>query len=226
MLTGALRQWDDATYLIFSTAIALPSLAAPALWRGGRRPWTRGYWFKLNLWVAIVVFFGTYFGSHYFFDLMGMRYAFDVRWTFDSRMLGHSDQEVPVFMYPLTHAFFMTYFVVLLEVERWMVEHLRPAFSGRIAIILGLSYVLAFLETFFMDCGLLSDLFSYEKHERMLLVGSLGYASYFVVGLPMVGRIDAAGAKWDLGRVIGSALSSCMAIMVLLEAWARFVGRL
>lgn len=229
MLTGVLRRWDDAGYLCFSVAAAAPSVLVPALSRARPdhgRPWVRCYWFKLHVWVAIVVFFGTYFGTHYFFDLMGMRYAFDVRWNFESDILGHSGQRVPVFMYPLTHAYFMTYFTLLIVADRALVRWLRPGPMGRAAVVVCLSYTLAFAETLFMASSLLSDLFAYQNHGRMLLVGSFGYASYFVVGLPSVRRIDAGGELWTIQRVVVEALATSMAILILLEVWAKVIGPL
>lgn len=226
ILTGTIRGWDDADYLVFSIAVGAPPLVIPLLSRARPdrgRPIASCYWFKLNVWVAIVVAFGTYFGTHYFFDLMGMRYAFPARWTFDAAELGHSGQHVPVFMYPLTHAYFMTYYVVLMVAERVIVGRLQPGPIGRALVVFALAYAIAFAETFFMASDLLSDLFAYEQRGRMLAVGSLGYAVYFVIGLPMVRRID---ASWTLGRVVLEALATCMAILVLLEVWAKVIGPL
>ncbi len=236
VLTGTLRAWDDADYLVFGCAVAAPAAIGPLLARGrpdaGRRPW-HGYWFKLNLWVAIVVAFGTYFGTHYFFDYMGMRYAFGARWTFEAVELGHSGQRVPVFMYPLTHAYFMTYFAILMVADRTAVARLGlgrddalPRRLGRAAVVLALAYGIAFAETFFMATELLRDLFAYGSRERMLAVGSFGYAVYFVIGLPVVRRIDGDPLRWPLLRVVGSALATCMAILVALELWAQLIGPL
>lgn len=77
-----------------------------------------------------------------------------------------------------------------------------------------------------MASDALSDYFSYADKGRMLRWGSLGYASYFVVGLPLVARIDEDGERWSLGRVLVQALAACMLILCLLEAWAKLVGPL
>jgi cycloeucalenol cycloisomerase len=229
MLTGILRQWSDIDYLLFSTAMAAPSVLLPAFSPtrpAGTRPWFRCFWFKLNIWVLIVVCFGTYFGTHYFFDLMGMRYAFDVKLTFDSDILGHSGQRVPLFMYPLTHAYFMTYFATMLIAEREIMHRFKPSQFGSILVVTFLAYSVAFAETYFMASPLLSGLFAYDNRHRMLTFGSFGYSSYFVVGLPMVRRIDSDGKSWSLDRVVIEALATCMAILVLLEAWAKLIGPL
>ncbi len=229
IITGLVRSWGDAEYLVFSLAVAAPAVFIPAFSRtrpDRGRPWRQCYWFKLNVWVAVVVAFGTYFGTHYFFDFMGMRYAFGAKWTFDAAGLGHSGQHVPVFMYPLTHAYFMTYYAVLMVGERAVVRRLRPGMLGRALVVLALAYAIAFAETFCMASDLLGDLFAYEKRGTMLAIGSFGYAVYFVIGLPMVRRIDADGTSWTLGRVVLEALATCMAILVLLEVWAKLMGPL
>ncbi len=227
VVSGVLRGWNDAHYLVFSCACAAPAALGPALVRDrSGLPLAQRYWFKLNVWVAIVVAFGTYFGTAYFFDLMGMRYAFPSDWTLQSNIVGQSGQRVPVFMYPLTHAYFMTYFTVLVVADRTLRARLRPGPLGRALIIAVLSYALAFAETFFMATELMRDLFAYEQQQRMLAVGSIGYAAYFVIGLPMVRRIDEGAERWSLGRVVLEALATCMAIMVLLELWAQVVGPL
>lgn len=228
MVTGLIQHLNENDLLFLSVSLAAPSALLPAL--SSSRPdkdlpWSQCYWFKLNVWIAIVATFGTYFGTHYFFDLMGMRYAFDVQWTFDSHVLGQSGQRVPIFMYPLTHAYFMTYYTALVVVERKILRLVQPTFPWHVLILLGLSYTVAFAETFFMDNSFMTGLFAYDKHERMLAVGSFGYASYFVVGLPMVRRID-EGERWTMMRVIIEALAACMAILVLLEVWAKMVGPL
>jgi cycloeucalenol cycloisomerase len=190
-------------------------------------PWWRSYWFKLNIWIAIIVFMGTYTGTHYFFDLMGMRYSFGgARWNFSSDVTGHSRQQVPVFMYPLTHAYFMSYFTALMTAERYIVRRWGLQFAARMVVVVLLSYCLAFLETFFMASPLLSEFFAYESRHRMLKLGSLGYSSYFIAGLPMVQRIDSDGVRWTLERVLIEALATCMMILALLEVWAKTIGPL
>lgn len=224
--TGLVRGWGDSEYLLFGIATALPALVGPLLWRHQPRGPGVPYWIKLNVWVAIVVFFGTYIGTHYFFDLMGMRYAFPCTWTFSAEVVGRTPGKVPVFMYPLTHAYFVTYYTVLVVAMRGLESMFRPSKLGRAAIVLGLAYLLAFLETFFMASEALGDWFGYADRERMLYLGSLGYAAYFVVGLPLLRGMDEGDEPWSLRQVVLNALASCMAILLLLEAWAKLVGPL
>ncbi|KAH6684982.1 cycloeucalenol cycloisomerase [Plectosphaerella plurivora] len=244
MLTGRLAHWGDAELLLFSTAVSAPALALPAYLERRRRSACDSrsifdsYWVRLNIWVFIVVCWGTYFGTHYFFDLMGMRYNFsNIRWTLDAQVLGSaSGQTVPLFMYPLTHAYFMTYFSVMLVAERALSGVLLGAAGegtgvGRACIVVALSYVVAFLETFFMAAEVLSEYFSYADRDRMMRLGSLGYAMYFIAGLPMARRIDGEGSErggktWTLERTVVEAAATCMMIQAMLEVWAKVAGPL
>ncbi|KAL8366849.1 hypothetical protein RB595_008698 [Gaeumannomyces hyphopodioides] len=243
MLTGRLATWADRELLIFSTAAALPALVVPALVahrrhpRNTRRPpLLAQHWLKLNVWVFLVVCWGSYFGSHYFFRLMGMRYNFPaVRLTLDSDVLrdgggggGRWRQRVPLFLYPLTHAYFMTYFAVLQRAERAAraLLPLRDSAASRALAVVAASYAVAYAETFFMAADCLARYFWYRDRARMLSWGSLGYAMYFVAGLPMVRRVDGGGQRWSLGRTVREAAATCMAIQVLLEVWAKLAGPL
>lgn len=229
VLSGWLRSWGDLGFLAFSCFAAFPMTLGPVLVARRARRGFHAYLLKLNLYVGVLVFFGTYFGTHYFFDLMGMRYAFPTQLVFDAELLGRSGSHVPVFMYPLTQAYFMTYFTVLVVAERGIRRRLPIARTSPLAAALlvgALSYGVAFAETFFMATDLMKDLFAYEKKGRMLLVGSFGYAVYFVVGLPMVRDLDEPDRRWTLRHTGLRALAACMLILLLLEVWAKAVGRL
>jgi cycloeucalenol cycloisomerase len=226
LLTGWLRAWTDAGYLAFSCFAAAPAAIGPLATARGR-DFAGGvpYWVKLNLYAGILVFFGTYVGTHYFFDLMGMRYAFPSRWTFEALHVGESGERVPSFMYPLTQAYFVTYFTVLVVAYRKVTTAFRLGALARAAVVLVLAYSIAFAETFFMATDLLSDLFWYEKKDKMLALGSFGYAAYFVVGLPLARGIDEP-ERTPVAEVVVRALAAAMAIFFLLELWARAIGRL
>jgi cycloeucalenol cycloisomerase len=223
MLGGLVHGWGDVEYLVFSIACGLSVGAAPWL-IGPRatRPGARGYAVRLNLWVFVLVAFGTYVGTAYFFDLMGMKYAFPVTWMLQSDVVGRSGQTVPVFMYPLTQAYFLTYFVVLQVVYRRIVTGLSPGPLGRALVVAVLAYTIAFLETLSMANDAIARYFEYADRQRMLLLGSWGYAAYFVIGLPMVRRLPGT----TLGGALLQALGTSMGILVLLELWAQLIGPL
>lgn len=230
MVTGWIHTFGDVGFMVFSVAVAAPTLALPAfLDRNTQRPWWRSYWFKLNAWSAILVFGGTYFGTAYFFDLMGMRYEFDVSWTFESPVVGRHGGRVPVFMYPLTQAYFVSYFVLLTVAYRRLRPSLGPI--GRALLVLGLAYAMAVAETLAMANPLIADAFSYADRTRMLLLGSWGYAVYFIIGLPMLFALDEPTAddpapQWTLRRTAFHAIGTYMLILCGLEVWAQLIGPL
>lgn len=228
MLGGLYRGWSDPGYLLFGLAAAAPLIAVPWLWPSaedrGVRPW-QTTWFRMNLWVAILVWFGSYFGSEYFFDVLGMRYEFPTRWNLDAALVGSGRDEVPLFLYPLTQAYFMTYHVGMTVLYRRLRTGWSLGPAARIAVMFVLAYAVAFAETFFMAIPALQDVFSYPDRGRMLVLGSLFYASYFVISLPVFSRID-EDQPWTLGRTIGSALAVSMGVLIVLDGWALLFGRL
>jgi len=92
--------------------------------------------------------------------------------------------------------------------------------------VLALSYVVAFGETFFMASPLLSEVFLYDKRDRMMKVGTFGYMIFFVTGLPMLGRVDSRGEDWPLSSVVTEALAAFTCILLLFELWAKIIGPL
>jgi cycloeucalenol cycloisomerase len=179
------------------------------------------------VWVAILVAFGTYFGTHYFFDLMGMIYGFPVTWTLESPVLGRNAGDVPLFMYPLTQA----YFVGMSVAYRWLRTRYDLRGLGRAIVVLALAYAVAFAETFAMANDLIAEYFAYADRARMLALGSFGYAVYFVVGLPIAFRIDEPtdddpAPCWSALRVARDVLVATMLILCGLELWAQLVGPL
>jgi len=228
IVTGWIHTWGDRGYLLFALALGGAAVVGPWLWPGrpdrGRPVW-ECWWLKLNLWVFVLVFFGTYVGTHYFFDLMGMRYSFPVTWTLQAE-LGSSSQTVPVFMYPLTQAYFVTYFVAAPIVLRRLDRAFGLGWPGRALAVLVLGYGIAWMETFAMANDGLSAYFAYADKDKMLRFGSLGYAAYFLVGLPLVIRIDEHDRRWPLWRVLLEAIAACAGIWLLLELWEAVVGPL
>jgi cycloeucalenol cycloisomerase len=86
-----------ASLIIGAPNVLVPLLYAPKLNDG--RKWYERFWFKYLLWLFIFTFVATYFLTEYFFDVLGMKYAFThVKWNFDSLLLGSGKQRVPLMM--------------------------------------------------------------------------------------------------------------------------------
>ena len=237
MTTGMLTRWGDAGFLVFSLITAAPLFLVPAFYHGrvpalAATPWHRSYWFKFNLWIFLFVWIGTYFLTHYFFEVLGMRYAFPTRWNLGAALIGRG-RDIPVFMYPLTQAYFVTYHIAMLVVLR-RVHRALGDLSGRpgrrillLLVAVVLAYLVAYAETFFMASEFLADLFWYADKPRMLRWGSLFYACYFFVSLPLLAGMDEPPAQpCTLGRAALEALAAGMLVFMILDALTIIVGPL
>lgn len=222
-----MASWGDPAYLAFGISVALPLWLVPLLRRGEAdrgRPWWDAHWLRFNVWIAVFTWVGSYFITHYFFRVMGMAYAFPVEWTLDAEIGGEvGTSEVPLFLYPLTHAYFVTYHTVLVVALRKVRAVLTPGPAGTAVAVFLLSYGVAFAETFAMANPLLERWFGYADLGRMLVLGSAGYALMFCVSLPLIARLDEP-RPWPLRRVLIEALGASMAALILLDAWALIIG--
>jgi cycloeucalenol cycloisomerase len=246
LLSGAVLTWDDPTYLAFGLVCGAPPVLVPALLH--RRvpalrgvPWHQSYWLKYNVWIFLFVFVGTYFLTHYFFDVLGMRYAFPTRWNGGAALVGRARPEIPLFMYPLTQAYFVTYHVVMLVLLRRArgllglpapgAPDMSPGssrFVRRLAlavVTVVLAYGVAFAETWFMASDAIAAYFGYADKPRMLQYGSLFYACYFLVSLPLLSRLDEpAGARTPLGQAVLSSLAAGMLVFFILDLLTWIIG--
>ena len=194
------------------------------------RPWWRTYWCKLNVWIGIYAGVGSYFGSEYFFDVLGMVYNYpQLAWRLDSVLLGSGDADGAVHH---------------VSVGALLLRHLPHASASSCCagcgprgsfghawlwplVVLAAAYGFAWAETFAMTGGAIAEQFTYRDLPRMLRWGSLFYATYFVVSFPMIYRLDESpGDDWPLRRVAVEALAAGMLLLFLLDALTHFVGRL
>ncbi|MGH8446118.1 MAG: hypothetical protein ACREVL_12680, partial [Solimonas sp.] len=212
------------------------------LWlrRNSGVPWRQSYWFKYNVYMAVYVFFATYFHTEYFFDVLGIRYHFPhVSWYFDSALLGPDEatalatfRKVPPGMYFNAIAFFIVYHslaVVLMRRVRTMTPNAAPWLRGLLwaLTVAAAAYFFAWAETYFY-VGV-SDLSRanvwYVDIPRMLSLGSLCYALYFIVSFPNVYRLDEDAAQpWTAGRAVIEASAVSMIVLLLLDLFAWVVG--
>lgn len=229
MLSGAYRSWGELGYMAFGLAAGLPLWLIPCLLDSPeqRRAPLRQTWFRLNLWIALFVFVGSYVCTHYFFGVVGMRYGFPTQWTLEAELIGREPGSVPLFLYPLTHAYFVTYHVGATVLRRYLRARLSLGPLASLALLLVLAYGVAFAETFCMAVPALADVFEYADRQRMLVIGSIFYGSFFVVSLPVFETLEAdPEAPWPLSRVVLSSLGVGMAVVLLLDMWAKLFGSL
>ena len=184
--------------------------------------------FAILIFMLVFGFFGNYFGSEYFFDVLGMVYVYpNITTTLDAALVGSGEQTVPLIMYAYTHVYFMTYHATAnialrklnsLMPGKWL---LFPLF------VFLIGYAWAWMETTAMATPLLADSFYYQNMDRMLAYGSAIYATYFIASFPIWYFLDEQpGSNWSLLQVTAGALSASMLTFFMLDFAAHIVGRL
>lgn len=231
MVTGWDKSFSNIALLAQSWLTALPILIVPMLLakKYTDKPWYQSYWFKVNVYLAVFSFFGNYFGSEYFFDVLGMVYNWpNVTTTLDSAIVGEGVQSVPLIMYFLTHAFFMTYHVTANIVLRRLRNQNFP--GGMLLFplfVFVIGYAWAWIETKAMANPLMAESFYYENMDLMLAYGSAIYATYFLASFPIYYFLDEDRDRpWNLWHVMGGALSASMLTFFMLDFLAHYVGSL
>ncbi len=233
MFTGWVKTFNDAQLLIHSLIVMLPIFVVPCLLQKkySNVPWTQSYFLKANLYLLIFGFWGNYFGSEYFFDLLGMVYNFPNATTnLDSALVGTGKQPVPLIMYMYTHAYFMTYHVtaniVLRKLKSYTTNMAAIASATLFMVfVFVVGYVWAYLETFAMANPLMAGMFYYEKMELMLKYGSIVYATYFIASFPIYYFIDEeSDKKWSLLQVCSGAFTASILTQYMLDAAVHMIG--
>jgi cycloeucalenol cycloisomerase len=201
--------------------------------------WRDSYWFKLNVYMAVWVFFATYYHTEYFFDLLGLRYRFPaVHAYFDSALVGPDEgtaaaewKKVPVGMYLNSVAFFLVYHtaavVCMRRVRRFTLAWSAPARRASwVVIVAAAALFFAWAETYLYITDDAAANVWYVDVRAMLRFGSIFYAMYFIVSFPNVFRLDEdpAAPRWTLSRAVIEASFVGIVSMTLLDLWANFIG--
>jgi cycloeucalenol cycloisomerase len=231
-LLGWSKSLGDLGLLIQSCLVTIPMFLVPLIIHSSSKygkKWYQMYWFKADLYIFIFSIMAAYFGTEYFFDVLGMVYNYpQVHLTFDSALVGSGKQSVPVIMYLLTMAYFMTYHVTAVIVLR------RLKTSGQRWIawlfplaILAIGYFWAWMETYAMTNPMMKGTFYYQDMSRMLSYGSILYACFFIVSFPIFYFIDEKpGKTWSLIQTTAGALSASMLTIFLLDLITKIIGHI
>lgn len=217
--TGWYRSWGDVGHITYSLALFLPLWLIPLVWpaeadRG--KPLGERYVYKINVWLWIFAFIQSYFGTHYFYKVLGMGYRFPVTWELNG---------VPFMLYLQAFVFFTTYQVLMNVVwRRWQTSGASGPISS-VLLLFVLGYSMAFGETRGMANDFMKDFFWYADREAMLKYGSIFYGGLFIIGLPFWFRIDErAGEKMPIGRVVVEVLAANMLMLFWYDAWRLTLG--
>jgi cycloeucalenol cycloisomerase len=228
-ISDEIGEWG---FLAIGIAVAAPLVVVPALIRDekpiGRR-WYQTYWFKANLYIGIFNFAANYFGSEYFFDVLGMVYDYPmIELNLDATLVGSGEQRVPVLMYLLTQAYFLTYHTTAVIVLRRIRTSGLPIGTVLWPVLLFVvAYFWAWMETRAMANPWIESQFHYEDMERMLAYGSLFYSLYFIASFPIFYRLDEGrDTSWSLTKTASAALSASMIMLFLLDFAAGIFGPL
>ena len=239
----ALGWLDTSTFwhVVQNLGMWLPYCVLLPAWlrRGAHVRFRDSYWLKANLFMAVWVFYATYFHTEYFFVLLGLRYRFaDVGLHFDSALVGPAEataaasfQKVPVGMYLNSIAFFLVYHSAAVVCMR-RVRTALPAASPLVrrlawaGIVGATALFFAFAETRLYITDAAEANVWYVDLAAMLRFGTLFYAMYFVVSFPTFFRLDERPDQppWSLARTVIEASFVSITSLLLLELWARFVG--
>jgi cycloeucalenol cycloisomerase len=227
-ITQSLLMW-------FPYCVILPLI----LRRNSGIVWYKSWWFKFQLYIAVIVFFMTYFHTEYFFQVLGMRYRFDaVTLYFDSQLLGPDQatalaahQRVPVGMYLNTMAFFTVYHIAAIVVIRrfynlssaWAVIARVLTFA---VSVIATAFFFAWAETFLYMTAPVSKNVWYIDVPTMLALGSWFYSLDFLCTFPNIYRLDERPdhAPWSYFRILIEAAGVSMIVLLLDDLWVLILG--
>jgi len=231
VLTGWDKTFGNVALLIHGFGTAAPLVVIPALiaHRYTDAPWYDSYWFKANLYLLIFSFFASYFGSEYFFDLLGMVYVYpNATTTLDAALVGTGAQTVPLIMYPYAYAYFSTYHATANIALRKLKGLALPGMVLLFPIfVFVVAYFWAWMETKVMANPLMATSFYYQDLDRMLAYGSAIYAIYFVCSFPIYYFVDETrDLRWTVLQTCAGALSASMLMVFGLDVATHWIGSL
>lgn len=237
--TPLYKYCDRNSYLIISIVGCLPGFVIPLLFPCSvdkQRPYSQRFWVKGTLWIAVFGFYGNYFWTHYFYQLLGAKYMFD----------SYRFNDVPVVTFTCTFFYFTFYFNLVTVILRRLAYCIAdfPPFGASLLwwfTIAVLSYGTAVFEAVSIQHF---PLYSYTERDAFLQIGSVVYGLYFLVGFPMFYSLDEPSPSnmpvrrrsdepeedarkyqtHSLADVVVNALAATAIVTLLLDLWRLFLG--
>ncbi|XP_003385217.2 PREDICTED: cycloeucalenol cycloisomerase-like [Amphimedon queenslandica] len=205
------ESFDSEDYIKIGLALSIPCFLLQLLSKEESLPFYRQYLFKANLFVGIIGYLGNHFYTHYFYNVLGMRYTGPLSG-------GIRINDVPLSMYLMTHPYFLSYHVLVSPVIRVF----RRALSGRHYLLyhscFGVFVYIIAVTTAFIETYTISSFpyYTYPDFHEMLTYGSLFYGLFFLVSFPLFHFIDES-TEWPLKSVAMSAFGSMMIVLLLAD---------
>lgn len=216
VISGWYEHFSPNDYILVGLGIALPCFLGPVLLASGKEkntPLLERYIIKANVYIFIIGYIGNHFYTHYFYDVLGMRYTGPL-----GPGQGLEINRVPVSMFLCTHPYFMTYHVLAAPILRVISSHLQKYSSYHALFVISvitLAFVTAFMETWTISSF---PYYTYPDLSSMLTKGSAFYGLFFVITYPMFYRLDEdPECPWSLGRVVTEALAAMMVVLLIAD---------
>jgi cycloeucalenol cycloisomerase len=213
MLSGAAERWGDVEFMAYGLGLWLPVAVVPLIWRSAEdrgKPLHRLHATKMHACLFLLAMSGSY-NTSYFYDVLHMHYGFATTWNVNN---------VPLFLYALTVAYFSTYFVLLACGYRFLRSLLPPGAPPVAAglMVVPVSLLVALLETLTHATPAMARLFCYDDVPFMLTFGTVMYATWFVITVPLWFVIDEEpGRETPWSYVLLSTLAACTLILATSE---------
>ena len=215
VVSGWYEQFTPNDYIWVGVGIALPCLVGPLLLASEEErkiPVLERYIFKANIFIFIIGYIGNHFYTHYFYDVLGMRYAGPL-----GPGEGMEINKVPVSMFLFTHPYFMTYHVLAAPVLRVAKSYLQENSNSWWCIFFAAFVSVLAFSTAFMETWTISGFpyYTYPDLGTMLTKGSAFYGIFFVVTFPWFFRLDEGQhCCWSLSRVVTESLAAMMVVLL------------
>ena len=224
------RKWYEHfspnDYILTGLCLSLPCILIPlALARRDpserQTPIFGRYIIKANVFIAIVSYIGNHFYTHYFYNVLGMRYTGPL-----AEGRGVDINRVPLSMYLMTHVYFMSYHILVTPLLRATKSLFQtaPLQSLSLAVVVCVIAILtAFAETLTISSF---PYYTYPDFYQMLTKGSVFYGTYFVVTFPWFYRLDEDPTRlWSLSQVVMEALAAMMVVLLCADVWRLLIER-
>ncbi len=213
VIFGWYELFSPNDYISVGLGIFLPCFIGPLLLASQdekKIPFLNRYIIKANVFIFIIGYIGNHFYTHYFYDVLGMRYTGPL-----GPGRGLEINRVPVSMFLFTHPYFMTYHVLVTPLLRAIKSSLRTYQSRHILFVvavMAIAFCTAFLETLTISSF---PYYTYPDFSAMLTKGSAFYGVFFVVTYPWFCRLDEDPKMlWPIGRVVMEALAAMMVVLL------------